>query len=104
MLYSKTRWQDPEEVGNYFIVSTTSITDTEQKSEESKWQARKNLLDTYRNMRYAVRKIFDRAIDRIYHSGGIKKIGMARLGFDNDKPTSIIELLKRFMAQQAYKI
>ena len=62
-LYSSTRWQDPEDVGNYFIVPTTAITDTDQKSEERKWQAMKNLLDTYLNMRTALRQLFRGAIN-----------------------------------------
>ena len=57
-LYSTTRWQYPEDVENYFIVLKTSITNTNQKSEERKCQARKNLLDTYRNMRTSLRQIF----------------------------------------------
>ena len=30
--YSTTRWQDPADVGNYFIMTTTAIIDTDQKS------------------------------------------------------------------------
>ena len=53
-LYSTTQWQDPDDVGNYFIVPTTAITNTNQKSEERKLQTRRNLLDAYRNMRTAL--------------------------------------------------
>ena len=56
-LYSTTKWQDPEDVENYFIVTTTAITNTNQKYEERKWKARKNLLDTYHNMRTALRQL-----------------------------------------------
>ena len=45
-LYSATRWQDLADIGNNFIVPVTAITDTDQKSEERKWQARKKILDT----------------------------------------------------------
>ena len=57
-LYSTTRWKDKSGVGNYFIVSTTDITNTDQKYEENKWQAGKNLMDTYRNMHTDLRKLF----------------------------------------------
>ena len=50
VLYSTTRWQDPADVGNYFIVPTTTITDTNQKPEERKWQSGKSQLDTYQHM------------------------------------------------------
>ena len=33
VLYSKTIWQDPEDVGNYFILPMTAITDIDQKLE-----------------------------------------------------------------------
>ena len=33
-LYSTTKWKDPADVGNYFNVPTTAITDTDQKYEE----------------------------------------------------------------------
>ena len=58
--YSTTRWQDPADEGNYFIVPTTAINDTDQKSEERKWQVRKDLLETYRNMRTALRQLFEK--------------------------------------------
>ena len=94
VLYSKIRCQNPEEVENYFIVPTTAITDTNQKSEERKWQARKNLLDTYRNMRTALRQLSKRAINHAYHSGGMTNTGMTRQGFGNNEPTAILERLK----------
>ena len=90
---STSRWQDPEDVGNYFIVPTTAITDTDQKYEEMKWQARKNLLDTHRNMRTALQQLFERFINRAYHSGGMTNIGMARQGFVNNEPPAILKRL-----------
>ena len=49
-LYLTIHWADPSNVGNYFIVPATTITDTDQKSKEGKWQAGKDLLDNFRNM------------------------------------------------------
>ena len=94
-MYSTIRWKDTEDVRNYFIFPTTAITDTDQKSEERKWQARNNLLDTHQNMRTALRKIFKITINNAYHSGGMTKTGMARRGFGNDEPPAILEHLKR---------
>ena len=50
LLYSTTLWTNTNDVGNYFIVPTTAITNTDQKSEERKWQSGNNLLDTFHNM------------------------------------------------------
>ena len=71
-LYSTTRWQDPADSGDYFIVSTTAITDTDQKPEEREWRARKELLDTYRNIRTVLQQLFKKSIDPTYRSGGMK--------------------------------
>ena len=94
VFYSTTRWQDPEGVGNYFIFPTTTITNTDQKSEERVCQVGKDLLETYHNMRTALRQIFEIAIDPEYHSGVITNTGMARQVFDNNKTTTILERLK----------
>ena len=48
--YSTTKWKVPVDIGYYFIVPTTAITDTDQQSVERKWKSRKDLLDTYRNI------------------------------------------------------
>ena len=88
-LYSTTRCQDPEDVGKYFIVPTTAITNTNQKSKEIKLQVRKNLLNTYRNMLIALQKLFEIAINYAYHSVLMTSTGMARRGFGNNKPPAI---------------
>ena len=95
VLYRIAIWKDPADVGDYFIVPTTAITDTDQKSSERKYQARKHLMDTYRNMRTALRQLFDRAINHAYHSRGMTNTGMARQGFGNNEPPVILECLKR---------
>ena len=94
-LYLITRWKDPEGVQNYFIVPTTAITNTDQTSEEIKWQSRKNLLDTCCIMRTALQQLFDRAINHAHHSGGMTNTGMARQGFGNEKPPAILKRLNR---------
>ena len=103
VLYSTTKCQDPVDVGNYFIVTATAITDNDEKSEERKWQARKNLMDTYRNMRTALQQLFDIAIDPAYHSRGTTNTGMARRGFGNDEPPAILNTSIYCMEHQAYK-
>ena len=36
VLYSTTKWKDPVDLGDYFIVPTTTIANTHQKPEERK--------------------------------------------------------------------
>ena len=60
-------------------------------------------MDTYCNMRTALRHLFDRAINPAYHSGGMTNTGMVRQGFGNDKPPTILERLKRFYGTPSIK-
>ena len=94
-LYLTTIYQGPEDVGDYFIVHTNDITNNKQKLEESKWQARKNLLDTYRNIRTALQHLFEISIAHAYHSGGMTNTGMAKRRFGNNKPPVILERLNK---------
>jgi hypothetical protein len=94
-LYSQTEWRNPPDVGEYFQVPTTAITETEQKSEENRWKANKNLRDNFKNIRTALVLLFERIIDEAYHSGGTQVAGLGRRGFGNDEPPDIIERLKR---------
>ena len=94
-LYSTTRSQDPADVESYFIVPTTSIIDTDQKPEERKWEARKNLLETYSNICTSLRQLFKKDINPAYHSWRMANKGMVWRGFDNDEPPVILQRLKR---------
>jgi hypothetical protein len=94
-LYSQTGWRDPPDVGEYFQIPSTAITETEQKSEENRWKANKNLRDTFKNIRTALILLFERIIDEAYHSGGTQVAGLGRRGFGNDEPPDIIARLKR---------
>ena len=42
-LYSQTPWTESLNVGTYFEILTVGITDTEEKTEENKWKAVKDL-------------------------------------------------------------
>ena len=68
-LHTTTPWQDPKDVGEYFEIPMLAITETEQKTEERKWKAEKDLRDNFENVRTALHLLFDRIIDQAYHSG-----------------------------------
>ena len=94
-LYSTTPWDDPKDVGEYFEIPMLTITETEQKTEERKWKAEKDLRDNFENVRTALRLLFERIIDQAYHSGGTGTGGLARRGFGNDEPPDILARLQR---------
>ena len=79
-LYSTTLWDDPKDAGEYFEILVLAITKTEQKTEERKWKAEKDLRDNIENVRTALRLLFERIIDQAYHSGGTGTGRLARRG------------------------
>ena len=94
-LYTRTPWRDPDDVGEYFEIPAHAITETEQKTEENKWKAEKDLQDNFENVRTALRLLFERIIDKAYHSGGTGATGLAIRGFGNDEPPEIMARLQR---------
>ena len=63
VLYSTTPRMDLNDMGNYFILPTTAITNTKQKYEDRKWQSGEDLLDTFPNMWTTLCQLFERTID-----------------------------------------
>ena len=94
-LYSTTPWAEPKDVGEYFEIPVLAITETEQKTEERKWKAEKDLRDNFETVRTALRLLFERIIAQAYHSGGTGTGGLARRGFGNDEPPDILARLQR---------
>ena len=69
-MYSTKEWQDPPDMGEYFEIPVMAITETEQKTEERRWRAEKDLHDTFLNVRTAVRDCLERVINPAYHTSG----------------------------------
>jgi hypothetical protein len=89
-LFNDTPWEPPPDVGEYFSVPATAITETEQKSALSEWQSQKDLRDTFKNVRTALKEMLERTIEEAYHSAT-----MGRRGFGNDDPPAIVARLQR---------
>ena len=93
-LYYTEPWEDPPDIGEYFIVLETAITDTNQNLVEQRWQARKYMRDTWHNFRTSLNNTFERVIDPAFQTGGTKvTAGLARQGFGNKDPLAIITRL-----------
>ena len=67
-IFNTVPWQDPVDVGTFFKVPATSITDTDQKYEEQQWQALKDFRDNFNNLRTAVLTLLEQVIDPASHS------------------------------------
>ena len=68
-LFSSKTWQDPPDVGDYFICPPGAITDTDQRTEEHKWTSLHNASDTFKNVKTGLTNMFEQCIDDAYHSG-----------------------------------
>ena len=87
-LLSTAAWRYPVNVGKFFVIPDTAITDTEQKTHERMWRARKKLQDNFNNFQMALKTMFKRIINTAYHL-----VGMGRTGFGTDKSPSILKQL-----------
>jgi hypothetical protein len=93
-LVSRYPWTDQPDVGEYFMIPVTAITETEQRTEDKIWQVQKSKRDTFVNLITALTTILEDSFDVAFHSGGT---ALAERGFGTDTPP---EILSRF--QQNY--
>ena len=93
-LFNAIPWKDPVDVGTFFKVPLTAITDTDQKSEERQWQALKYFRDKFNNVRTAVLTLMKRVIDPAYHLEN-----MDRQGFGKYEPPAILARLQHLYGQ-----
>jgi hypothetical protein len=93
-LVSPFAWQDPVDVGEYFTIPVTAITETEQRTEDKIWQVQKSKRESFINLITALTTILEAAFDVAFHSGGT---ALAERGFGTATPQ---EILSRF--QQNY--
>ena len=86
-LFSSKWRRDPEEVGEYYKIPVTPITEMEQQTEENKWKVKKENRKTFENMKMVLTNMFKEVIDPAFHSG---ICGLARKGFVNTHPVEIL--------------
>ena len=84
-LYTDKPWGPPIDVGEFFTIPSTALTETEQKSAHSEWKTQEDLRDTFKNVHTALKEMLERTIDEVYHSAT-----MGRRGFGNDDPPAIV--------------
>ena len=77
-LSSRTSWSKPRDVGEHFEILAIAITEMEEKTEENEWKAKKELRETYENVRTILSLSFKQIIDEAYNSGGTGAVGLAQ--------------------------
>ena len=86
-LYSTKECQEPEDVGECFEIPPSSITKTEQRTDEKRLELQKEKRNTFENLLMVLTKTFEDVIDPDFHTGSR---GLATRGFGNTKPYGIL--------------
>ena len=86
-LYSTKECQEPADVGECFEIPPSSITDTEQRTDEKRWELQKEKRNTFENILMVLTKTFEDVIDPAFHTG-IRVL--ATRGFGNTKPYDVL--------------
>eukprot|EP00804_Cyclotella_cryptica_P030999 CCRYP_013582-RA/>CCRYP_013582-RA protein AED:0.56 eAED:0.40 QI:0/-1/0/1/-1/1/1/0/562 len=97
-LFSTRIWTDPTDVGESFVLDRSLITETDQKTAYNKWVADVTKYETFRAVRGALKDMFERVIDKPFHSSATAT-SMGLRGFGNDEPPDILARLQRLYGQ-----
>ena len=86
-LYSTKEWMEPADVGECFETPPSSIAETEQRTEEKRWDLQKEKRNTFENLLMVLTKTFEDVIDPAFHT---RSCGLATRGFGNTKPYNVL--------------
>ena len=62
-IYSTKEWIEPADVGECFEIPPSSITKTEQRTEEKRWELQKEKRNTFENLLMVITKTLEDVID-----------------------------------------
>ena len=60
---------EPADVGECFETPPSSITETEQRTDEKRWELQKEKRNTFENLLMFITKTFEDVIDPAFHTG-----------------------------------
>ena len=86
-LYSSKQWMEPADVGECFKIPPSSITETEPRTEEKRWELQKEMRNTFENLLMVLTKTFEDVIDPAFHTGSR---GLATRGSGNTNPYDVL--------------
>ena len=81
------RWMEPADVGECLEIPSSSITETEQRTEEKRWELQKEKRNTFENLLMVLTKTFEDVIDPTLHTGSH---GLETRGFGDTKPYDVL--------------
>ena len=68
-LYSTKEWMEPADIRKCFEIPPSSITETEQRTDEKTWELQKEKRNTFENLLMVLTKTFEDVIDPALHTG-----------------------------------
>ena len=92
-LVSAWPWVEPDRVGEVFTVPRWAIHETDQRTEERKWTAKKQGELNFDNLITCLCQMFHRIIDPSFHTVGTT-VGIGRGGFGLRSPLEILRCLQ----------
>lgn len=90
-IVSARPWVVPDRVGEVFTIPSWCMRETDMRTEEGKWTAKKDREINFDNLITCLRQMFHRVIDPTYHTGGTT---MGRGGFGLRSPIEILRYLQ----------
>ena len=78
---------EPADVRESFEIPPSSITETEQRTEEKRRELQKEKRKTFENLLIVLTKTFEDVIDPAFHTGSRDR---ATRGFGNTKPYDVL--------------
>eukprot|EP00978_Attheya_sp_CCMP212_P035525 scaffold155026_cov54-Attheya_sp.AAC.3 len=69
-LISTTPFVPPTDVGSIYVMPNTAITDRDQQAAKAQWDFLKETHDSFKNIKTALKKMFERVIDSSFHTSG----------------------------------
>ena len=90
-------WTPPEAMGRYFVMPTAAITSGDQEQAKGEYKYKRDLLDTFETINMALKTMFERVIDKAYHTTG--NTGIMGNGFGQLTPFEILQRLRTSYGQ-----
>eukprot|EP00978_Attheya_sp_CCMP212_P000295 scaffold531_cov30-Attheya_sp.AAC.4 len=83
----------PTDVSNVYVMLNTAITDRDQQAAKAQWDFLKETHDSFKNIKTALKKMFERVIDSSFHTSGNAALMATDLG--TMTPPAIMTQMRR---------
>ena len=92
-LVSTTPFVPPTDVGQVYVMPPNAITDRDQQASKAQWDYFKEAHDSFKNIKTALKLMFERVIDASFHTSG--NAALMATGFGTMTPPEIMTRMRR---------